>query len=344
MRATLTIDLDAIAANWRALDALSADAVETGAVVKADAYGLGAARVAPHLWQAGARSFFVALAEEGVALRQLLPQADIYVFSGLMPGDADLCLHADLIPLLNSVEQVRAFAANPGGRYGLQLDTGMNRLGLEPQDIVDIRHLLTDLPVLVISHLACADAARHPQNTAQLNAFADMTREFPGIRLSLAATGGILLGPDYHHDVTRPGIGLFGGQPFFDAKPVVSLDLPVIQTREVTKGESVGYGADWTAERPARISTVSAGYADGILRALGGKAALYSGITPCPVVGRISMDLITVDVTGLTDIPPSLSLLGSRQGIDPVAAQAGTIGYEILTSLGDRYERVYKGG
>ncbi|MHA3915041.1 alanine racemase [Halovulum sp. GXIMD14793] len=345
MRAVLTIDLDAIAANWAALDTISAGDVETAAVFKANAYGLGLEKVAEALWSAGARSFFVAIAEEGAALRKILTDARIFVFSGLMAWDTALCRDAKLIPLLNSPEQcLRHRSECPETPFGLQLDTGMNRLGIEPQDFPQLCAQMTAQPELIISHLACADMPGHPQNAAQHANFAAMTSDFADVPLSLAATGGILLGPDYHQNLTRPGIGLYGGLPFKDARPVVTLDLPVIQSRRVAVGETVGYGADWVARTPARIATVAAGYADGILRALGNGTVLYADDTPCPVVGRISMDLITVDITHLPGTPDALTLLGPHQAIDDLATKAGTIGYEILTSLGARYERVYKGG
>ena len=346
-RARLTVDLDAIVANWRALDALSAPSVETAAVVKADAYGLGAAAVGPALARAGARSFFVAIAEEGARLRAALgPGPAIHVFAGLMPGDADLVRGHDLVPCLNSAAQMAAFAeALPGRPCALQLDSGMNRLGLEPAELAAAAHLVPRLaPILAISHLACADEPEQPMNEAQPRAFAAAAALLPGVRLSLSATGGTLLGPDYHLGLVRPGIGLYGGLPFADARPVVTLALPVIQVRDVAAGEAVGYGAAWVAARPSRIATVAAGYADGLPRALGGRGlALFAGDTPCPIVGRVSMDLITADVTDLRAVPDTLDILNERQTVDALAAAAGTIGYEILTSLGPRYDRVYKG-
>ena len=346
-RARLTIDLDAIAANWRALDALSAPSVETAAVVKADAYGLGIDAVAPALARAGAQSFFVALAEEGAALREVLgPGPAIHVFAGLMPGDAGLLRAYDLVPCLDSAAQMRDFARLLSGRpCALQLDSGMNRLGLEPAELAAAADLVPRLaPVLAISHLACADEPAHPMNAAQRAAFVTAAAALSGVRLSLAATGGTLLGPDFHFGLVRPGIGLYGGLPFADARPVVALALPVIQVRDVAPGEAVGYGAAWVADRPSRIATVAAGYADGLPRALGAKGlALYAGGIACPVVGRVSMDLITVDVTGLASVPDALDILNDAQTVDTLAAAAGTIGYEILTSLGARYDRVYKG-
>jgi alanine racemase len=343
--ATLTIDLDAVVSNWRALDAASGQGTETGAVVKADAYGLGAARVARALARAGARTFFVAVAEEGAALRTALgPGPGILVLSGHMAGDTELIGAGRLTPMLNSVEQLtRHFEALPGHPFGIQLDTGMNRLGMEPAEWAAVRDIVLPAgPRLVMSHLACADEPGHAMNARQLSRFGEMT-EGIGVPRSFSATGGILLGRDYHFDVTRPGIGLYGGQPFAEARPVVRLALPVIQVRDLAPGETVGYANSWAAPGPARIATVSAGYADGLIRAMSGRATVYAGATPCPVVGRVSMDLITVDISHLEADPEALDILSPHQGVDRLAEAAGTIGYEILTSLGPRYRRRYDG-
>lgn len=345
-RATLIIDLDAIAANWRALDRQSGPGTETAATLKADAYGTGLAPVARALAGAGARSFFVALAEEGAALRAVQgPGPFIGVFSGHMAGDAALLREAALVPMLNSPEQARRhLSALPGHPFGVQLDSGMNRLGLEPADWAALAPgLLPEAPVLAMSHLACSDEPDHPMNAAQLASFRAMT-EGTGLRRSLSATGGILLGPDYHFDLARPGIGLHGAAPFAAGTPAVRLTLPVIQIRAVAPGETVGYGNSWTAAAPARIATVAAGYADGLLRALSHRGRLWAGDTPCPIVGRVSMDLIGVDVTHLPEPPEALDILGPHQGVDALAEAAGTIGYEILTALGARYARIHEGG
>lgn len=342
--ARLTIDLSAVTANWRALDRLSLGSVQTAAVIKADGYGLGAGRVAEALANAGARRFFVAVAEEGAAVRAALgPGPQINVLAGHMEGDADLIRDLDLTPMLNSIEQItRHLEALSAHAFGLQLDTGMHRLGLEPAEWHAVASFVLPAdPQLLMSHLACADEPDHPSNAQQLANFHAMT---DGIEVprSLAATGGILLGQPYHFDLTRPGIGLFGCQPFLAATPVVSLSLPVIQTREVATGGAVGYGCAWTAHRPSTIATLSGGYADGLLRSLSNKAIFWHGDIPCPLVGRVSMDLITVDVTHLGEIPTQLDLIGPHQSVDDLADLAGTIGYEILTSLGPRYTRSYK--
>lgn len=341
---TLHIDLGALAQNWRALDAKSAANVETAAVVKADGYGTGAGKAARALARAGAKTFFVAAAEEGIDVRNAVgPSPRVCVFSGHMAGDTDMIADMQLIPMLNSLDQItRHFELLPKHPFGVQLDTGMNRLGLEANEWDAVRDLVIAAnPVLIMSHLACADGPDHPMNAQQLAEFHKMTDGLDVPR-ALSATGGILLGPDYHFDLTRPGIGLYGGLPFEDAAPVVRVECPVIQIRDVPAGETVGYGNTWTAEVPSRVATVSAGYADGITRQISNKSVLFDGDTPCPLIGRVSMDLITVDVTHLDQTPRSLDLLCAHQTVDDLAEIGGTIGYEILTSLGRRYNRRYR--
>ncbi|MES2540647.1 MAG: alanine racemase [Pseudomonadota bacterium] len=341
---TLTIDLDAIAANWRGMDRMSGPDVQTAAVVKADAYGLGVTRIARSLAAAGARRFFVAQSEEGAAVRQALgPGPQIAVLSGHMAGDTEMIHDLDLTPMLNSLEQItRHLESLPGHPFGVQLDTGMNRLGVEMLEWQAVAPILIDTgPELLMSHLACADEPDHPLNEAQLAAFHEMT-DGTGLPRSLAATGGILLGPRYHFDLTRPGVGLYGGLPHEAAIPALTLSLPVIQTREVAPGEAVGYGCTWVADRPSLIATLAAGYADGLPRTLSNKAHLWDGDSPCPLVGRVSMDMITVDITHLPEVPKSLDILGPNQPVDALADMAGTIGYELLTALGPRYTRRYQ--
>jgi alanine racemase len=342
--ATLTIDLDAIAANWRALDRMSGAQVQTAAVVKADAYGLGATRVARALARAGARRFFVACAEEGAAVRQSLglgPQ--IAVLSGHMSGDTEMIHDLGLTPMLNSLDQItRHLESLPGHPFGVQLDTGMNRLGVKPAEWQAVAPILIDAgPELLMSHLACADDPDHPLNEVQLRTFHDMT-DGTDLPRSLSATGGIMLGPRYHFDLTRPGIGLYGGLPHVAAAPAVRLSLPVVQTHEVGTGETVGYSATWTATRPSLIATVACGYADGLPRSLSNRAQLWDGDMACPLVGRVSMDLITVDVTDLPEMPRNLDILGPHQTVDALAVAADTIGYEVLTALGRRHTRRYQ--
>lgn len=341
--ARLTIDLDAVAANWLALSHHAG--VPAAATVKADAYGLGAPVVARRLAREGCRSFFVALAEEGAALRRELGNGpEIFVFSGHMAGDAQIIRNLGLTPVVNSAEQLlRQLEGVPGHPFAIQLDTGMNRLGMEPAEWMAVRDLaMAAGPRLILSHLACADEPDHLMNAQQLEAFRALTDGLDCAR-SLSATGGVLLGPAYAFDMVRPGIGLYGGAPFAQARPVVRLDLPVIQCRTVEAGETVGYNATWVAAQPTRTATLAAGYADGLLRALTGRATLWAGAVACPILGRVSMDLIVADISALPDDPEELTILGPQQGVDALAAAAGTIGYEILTSLGPRYRRRYLG-
>ncbi|MCY4460862.1 MAG: alanine racemase [Albidovulum sp.] len=343
---TLKIDLAAIRSNWRKLDSLTSPNCETAAVVKAGAYGLGAEKILPDLRSAGAKTFFVALAEEGMAARTHLPgDEEIFVLSGHMDGDADLLARGRLTPILNSAAQIeRHLGLLPGHPFGLQFETGMNRLGMCAAEFASVRErALNANPALAMSHLACADDQGHPMNSRQLAEFKSATSEL-GVRRSLAATGGMILGPEFSFDLCRPGIGLFGGLPHAGAAPVVYLDLPVLQVRDVKAGETVGYGAEWTAGAPTRIATVSGGYADGIFRAAGGRGRLFAGEFACEFVGRVSMDLLAVDVSGLDEVPSELQFMGDRQTIDNIADAAGTIGYEILTSIGDRFRRTYTGG
>lgn len=340
---TLLIDLDAIISNWLSLDAMSD--CETAAVVKASAYGLGAVRVANALAEAGARKFFVAVAEEGLELRgNLGPGPEIYVLSGLLENDLNMMRDLYLTPVINSVEQmIRHAEAMQDHPFGLQFDTGMNRLGLEPVEWQALRDVLSEQnPAIVMSHLACADEPGHEMNEKQLRLFREMAYGLQA-PLSLSNTGGILLGPEYHFDLTRPGIGVYGGAPFADALPVVELHLPVIQCRTVHSGETIGYGNSYTASRDIRVAAVSAGYADGIFRSLGQNAELFADGHACPIAGRISMDIICVDISELSEDPGSMQFMGSMQGIDLLADHAGTIGYELLTSLGSRYVRQYIG-
>lgn len=356
--ALLTIDLAAIADNWRQLKARVGRA-DCAAVVKADAYGLGAARVAPALYAAGARRFFVAHLDEAIALRPLLPaDATVAVLHGPPPGtEREFVVHG-VQPVLNSRAQLdgwRALAQRLDCELAayVQVDSGMARLGL-PAD--ELRALAGDAGALlgvrvagVMSHLACADEPSNPANAQQREAFVAARRMLPAAPASLAASSGIFLGPDYHFDLVRPGAALYGVAPVAGApnpmRPVVRLQGKVIQTRTIEAGTPVGYGHSWHAAQTTRIATVAVGYADGWLRALGNGGAVHCHGIALPLVGRVSMDTVTVDASQLPDgaLPPGtlVELIGNANPVDAVAARAGTIGYELLTSLGQRYARHY---
>ena len=357
----LVIDLKAVAENYRRLRSAFLEK-PLAAVVKADGYGLGAEQIAPVLVREGARSVFVAQLDEALALRPLLdrchPAVSLYVLNGLMPGtEADFVEH-NILPVLNALGEIDAWRAEAARRgralaAAIQLDSGMNRLGL-PQAEVTALHEAPErlegiVPTLVMSHLACADEPDHPQNAEQLAAFRAAREKLPMAPASLCNSSGIFLGRDYHFDLARPGAAVYGVNPTPEAPspvlPVVRLTARILQVRAIDAPQSVGYGATYRAAGPARIATVAAGYADGYLRSISGRGRAWVDGQEVPVVGRVSMDLLALDVT---EIAPDVAcagrmvdLIGPGHGVDELAQEAGTIGYEILTALGRRYHRIY---
>jgi len=359
--ALLTVDLTAIRSNYAQVRRRCGRAA-CAAVLKADAYGLGAERVAPALAEAGCRHFFVAHLDEAITLRRQVPaDAEVFVLHGPPPGTAAAFVAHRVIPVLNSLEQVaewRGLARQWGTALPavLQVDTGMARLGLSSAEVdrlADDPHAFDGVALrAVMSHLACADVADHPANPRQRAAFVAARARLPNAPASLAASSGIFLGRDYHFDLVRPGAALFGIAPTAGAinplNAVVALHGRVVQVRSVGVGTGVGYGHSYTAAAPRRIATVAVGYADGFLRSLSNQGCAVVDGVPLPLIGRVSMDTITLDATPLPDgrlRPGSLvELLGRQRTVDAVAAQAGIIGYEILTSLGARYSRRYVTG
>ncbi|MFQ5765698.1 MAG: alanine racemase [Rhodospirillales bacterium] len=366
--AVLTIDLDAIAANYRLLAGRLGDAV-AAAVVKADAYGLGAERVAPALAAAGCRTFFVATLDEGLRLRGILDDpgdaghetSEIHVLNGIAAGPAADFEAGRLVPVLNGLGEITAWRDHCRARElalpcDVHVDTGMLRLGLPPDEL----RVLADEPARldgldirnVLSHLASADEPECPKNAEQLQAFLDVRRVLPQGKASFANSSGIFLGPDYHFDMARPGVALYGGAPVpGESNPmaqVIILQGKIAQVRAVDTPQTVGYGATHRIEGPGRIATLAVGYADGYLRSLSNRGTGYIGDIPVPVVGRVSMDLITLDVSGVPEdscpVGGLVDLIGPHNPVDRIAAEAGTIAYEVLTSLGNRYHRVYTGG
>jgi len=359
----LTIDLVALAANWKALaDHVAGGGHATAAVVKADGYGIGLEPAGQTLAAAGCTTFFVALPDEGRRLRAVLPDAVIYVLNGLI-GDAGAYAEADMRPVLNSWPEIEEWAAfrKAGGTTGaaVHVDTGMNRLGLSLHEALDLRRnerlLATLAPDLIVSHLACADTPEHPMNRHQLALFREVRAEFADLPASLANSAGVFLGPDYHFDLVRPGIALYGGVAVQGVtnpmRAVVTLEARVLAVREAEDGETVGYGATQSFRQPTRLATLAIGYADGYHRLAGGSderpgAHAWVRGQRAPLTGRVSMDLITIDVTNIPGVMRGdwVEMFGRHVSVDEVARAAGTIGYELLTDLGRRYRRIYVGG
>ena len=351
----LRIDLDALADNFAALQR-RAGAAEVAPVLKANAYGLGQGPVARRLWREGARRFFVARRSEGEALRADLGRrsAEILVLDGCL-GDGDALRAASLTPVINSQDQITAWSGTAPEQdrptlFALQVDTGLNRLGLTVAEAL----MLAETPVardcqLVISHLACADTPDHPLNGRQAKALAALRPAFPKARFSLAASSGIFLSDAFRFNMVRPGIALFGVGPFEtphpEIRPVARLTAPVLQIRHVAEGEAIGYGAGFIAPQALKIALVGAGYADGVLRSGGANGYGFVGGERRPFVGRVSMDILALDVTGLSDVHPGdcVELFGDHLRLEDVARAANTISYEILSRIAPRVTRTYLG-
>lgn len=355
----LTIDLTAIARNYEKLVAEVAPA-RAAAVVKADAYGLGADRVAARLYQQGCRHFFVAQFVEALRLQpSLAADATVYVLNGLQPGNETACAEHGIVPVINSLEQLQRWSETAkalGHKLpaALQFDTGMSRLGVPPAERAAVASLLRASGSIdvqfIMSHLASADETGSEQNGSQLAEMNRITAEFPEFDLCFANSGGIFLGRPYHGVLARPGIALYGGAPTANQpnpmEPVVRLDVAVVQTRTVPAGARVGYSGTHIAAGETRLATIAAGYADGLPRGLSGRGAVYCDGIRLPIVGRVSMDSITIDISALPDgrlhLGSLVEVLGPNQTLEDLARDAGTISYEILTGLGQRYERQYR--
>jgi alanine racemase len=355
----LTIDLAALCRNYQKLSAAVAPAT-AAAVVKADAYGLGAEQVSKALHAQGCRHFFVAHLLEAVRLRPLLPNdTQIFVLNGLQPEAEITCVKANIVPVLNSLEQFRRWSltAQKLGRVlpaVLQFDTGMSRLGVPPEErsalAAELKGCGSIEILFIMSHLACSDEVDNRQNVDQLAEMRLIAAEFPDLDVCFANSGGVFLGGDYHGVLARPGIALYGGAPTAGRpnpmEPVVRLDVAVIQARTVPARTRVGYGGAHVTSAKTRLATIAAGYADGLPRSLSDCGAVFYDGVRLPIVGRVSMDSITVDITALPEGTLSLGslveVLGPHQTLEDVAEAAGTISYEILASLGRRYERRYR--
>jgi len=341
-RPTALIDLPALRANWRAL---ARPGAETGAVVKADAYGHGTAPVGRALVCEGCRSFFVAHVEEGTTLRAAIgPDADIHVLNGPEPDTVAAMLTDRLIPIANSPAQLALCHSAGVSRYAVKFDTGMNRLGLPMRSLAEVRdRIRANPPALILSHLACADEPGHTLNPLQLQRFRQVMQAFPGIRGSLCNSAGLFLGPEYVSDLSRPGIALYGGGGLGLA-PVMTLTARVIDVFDGLAGSTVGYGATARLDRPHRLATLAIGYGDGLLRTLTGRGHAFIAGRTCRIMGRVSMDLTTVDVTGLeVAAGDTAELFGPNLALEAQAARAGSVGYELVTGLTPRVLRRYIG-
>jgi len=360
----LTVDLDAIIANWRKLEKTAVPA-ECAGVVKADAYGCGAEPVAKALAAAGCKTFFVATLDEARVVRAVLPDATIYALNGFFQNTGDAYAKVNCKPVIGDLHELAewdVFCRRSGWRGGaaIHIDTGMNRLGLtvaEAEGIIPRINAGDHGITLVMSHLVSGELVNNPTNARQLAAFREIASLFSNVPASLSSSSGIYLGAQFQFDMVRPGAALYGVNPTPEAdnpmQPVVDLKARIVQIRNVERGETVGYGGTWTARRPTRLAIVAAGYGDGYFRAASandgtrGAEVVVAG-KRCPVAGRISMDLMAVDIT---DLPQNtgrrghmVTLIGEGITVDELAHHFGTIGYEVLTSLGRRYARIYKGG
>ena len=343
-----TVHLENIVANWQTLAGLHPKAT-TSAVVKANAYGLGADHVTPALAKAGCNTFFVAYAEEGAVVRRAVgADPAIFVLNGPTRADIETYRASKLTAVLNSEAQIDVWAETNGLPCALHIDTGMNRLGLNPALLQKSGDALRALgPVLVMSHLACADEPEHALNEAQRTAFDAVAAAFPGVPASLANSAGCYLGRDYGYQVTRPGLALYGGSippARIRLLPGVTLEAEILSVFNVKAGEPVGYGATFTAPTDMTLATVGLGYADGVLRAASNCFIGWLDGAPCPVTGRVSMDLITIDVSKAQRAAKAgqrVEFLGAHAKLEDQAARANTLGYELLTGLGTRVERLY---
>nr|WP_209007563.1 alanine racemase [Roseibium litorale] len=361
----LTIDRDAIAANWAYLGGRLTAGTECAATIKADAYGTGAAGTAKRLAEAGCKTFFVALPAEGVEVRKVLPDAVIYILGGLFPGCAETYASANLRPMIGSAPELAEWSAfckahGQALETGLHVDTGMNRLGFRPDEFSSLlrdRDLTGPITAsLLITHLACGSDPDHPANRRQLEIFRGATDPFKHIPRSMANSAGVFLGPEYHFDLARPGISLYGGKAIDTQpnpmRPVAMIEARVMQVRTVPSGETVGYGCTETAkERPRRVAMVAAGYADGLHRRASSSDERPGGFAwasghRLPLIGRISMDMLALDITntpeGLIERGSFVEMLGPNVAASDLAAYAETIDYEYLTGLGRRYHRRYQ--
>ena len=344
MTATIKINLSNIKKNWLYLNKLSKRSTETSAVIKANAYGLGAHEIASALWEVGSRSFFVATIEEAIHINKILPMdRKIYILNGYDIKYKKAFNELDLIPVINSPKQLTSFIeCNRNKRLCIQIDIGMSRLGFQLDQIYKLKDSFKNLKLeLVLGHLTTAINPKNSSNKIQLTKFKEATLNFPLAKKSLAASHGIFINDNYHFDLTRPGIALFGGIRNSNILNVVNIELPVLQTHFLNPGEGIGYGLTYVCKEKKKVATLAGGYADGLTRNFSNVGFLYHNKIPCPILGKISMDLVTVDISHLNQEPDKLTFVGKNQTINDLSDATKTISHEILINFGNRFSRKY---
>ena len=344
MTATIKINLKNIKKNWLYLNKLSKKSTETSAVIKANAYGLGAHEIAAALWEVGSRSFFVATIEEAIHINKILPKnRKIYILNGYDIKYKKAFNELDLIPVINSPKQLTSFIeGNKNKSLCIQIDIGMNRLGFQLDQIYKHKDAIKNLNLdLVLGHLTTAIKPKDRFNKIQLNKFIEATINFPFTKKSLAASHGIFISDNYHFDLTRPGIALFGGIRNSNILDVVNIELPVLQTKFLKPGDGIGYGLTYVCKEKKKVATLAGGYADGLTINFSNVGFLYHKKIPCPILGKISMDLVTVDISHLNQEPTKLTFVGQNQSINDLSDIAKTISHEILINFGNRFSRQY---
>ena len=344
MSPELQINLSSLRSNVDFFQKITEKTTEVSAVVKSDAYGLGIKKIASALLKCGIKTFFTATLFEALEVRKTSSQVEIFTLNGFDFFNAKLYKAFNITPVINDITEAKKFQEifNSGYKTAIQLNTGFNRLGISQKVFFDKIDLIKSLPLnLIISHLACADDSANQENAIQKNLFIKLCRYFPNVRNSISASHGTLLGKEFHLDMVRPGIGLYGGIKNNGINNVIQVKVPVLQSFEIDKHMKVGYSFTFKAKKPMKVATLSIGYADGLPRILSNKGKLYLGNKPCPIIGRISMDLVTVDISDLPETPRHLYLFSSQYRVDDFAKDCQTISHEIFVNLGERITRVY---
>ena len=344
MSPELHINLANLRSNVRFYKEMVNSNVEISAVVKSNAYGLGITKLVPALEKYGIKIFFTATLAEAIKVRKCSPHSEIFTLNGFDFQNSDLYREFDVTPVVNTLLEAKKFTEifDQSHKTALQINTGMNRLGLNEKTLFDHSDLINSLPLtLVLSHLACADDVPNKENKMQRDLFLRLCKNLPNTRKSISASHGTLLGSEYHFDMVRPGIGLYGGIKTNGLKQVIQIKVPVLQDFVIDKDMQVGYNFTYKAKKTMKVATLAMGYADGLPRILSNRGKLFSGNKSCPIIGRISMDLVTVDISSLPDTPDHLTIFSPEYHVDNFAKDCQTISHEVLVNLGERIKRVY---